>query len=128
MVQVSKRLVVRKEVPIDNSLELLTSLDIALADYYCEHGQFEKGIELFRKALAFAPDHEKISLMNKYLNHCFGYAGALSKEGKHAEAGAADAGGNREGYGRSEEAGGGTGRQDHEELHGQDKAPSFQPC
>ena len=86
MVQVSKRLVVRKEVPIGNSLELLTSLDIALADYYCEHGQFEKGIELFRKALAFAPDHEKISLMNKYLNHCFSYAGALSKEGKHAEA------------------------------------------
>ena len=35
--QVSKRLVVKKEVPIDYSKELVNSLDVALADYHCNN-------------------------------------------------------------------------------------------
>ena len=86
MVQVSRKLLVRKEVPIDNSRELLNSLDVALAEYYCDHDEFEKGIELFRKALIMTPENEKISLMNKYLNYSFKYAGTLAQGGKYADA------------------------------------------
>ena len=37
MVQVSKRLVIKKEVPIDNSKDLVNSLDVAMAEYYCKN-------------------------------------------------------------------------------------------
>ena len=32
MVQVSKRLVVKREIPVDNSKDLVNSLDVALAE------------------------------------------------------------------------------------------------
>lgn len=34
--QVSKRLVVRKEIPMDNSRDLISSMDVAMAEYYCK--------------------------------------------------------------------------------------------
>ena len=35
--QVSKRLVVRKEIPVDNSKDLISSMDVAMAEYYCKN-------------------------------------------------------------------------------------------
>ena len=51
MVQVSKRLVVRKEVQIDNPQELITSLDLGMADYYCNSKNFIKGLELYKNII-----------------------------------------------------------------------------
>ena len=45
MVQVSKRLVVRKEVPLDNSKDLVNSLDLALAEYHCNQKKNEKSTQ-----------------------------------------------------------------------------------
>ena len=39
--QVSKRLVVRKEIPMDNSKDLIVSMDVAKAEYYCKNNNFE---------------------------------------------------------------------------------------
>ena len=86
MVQVSRRLVVRKEVPVDNSQELMNSLDFAMAEYYCEHKEFEKGLKIYRDSLYRVVESERINVMNKYLNYSFQYAGILSQENKHAEA------------------------------------------
>ena len=41
IMQVSKRLIVRKEVPIDNSKDLISSLDVAMAEYYCKNENYE---------------------------------------------------------------------------------------
>ena len=86
MVQVSRRLVVRKEVPVENANELINSLDYALAEHYCKEKQYEKGLQLYRDTLPKLVDTEKISVMNKYLNYSFMYAGSLSQSGKPADA------------------------------------------
>lgn len=86
MVQVSKRLVVTKEIPIDNSKELVNSLDIALADYYCMQKDYEKGLQLFREAMPHLVDFERHAVFNKYLNHSLQYASSLSQEKKWVEA------------------------------------------
>ena len=49
--QVSKRLVVRKEIPIDNSKDLISSMDVAMAEYYCKNNNYERGLEIFREAI-----------------------------------------------------------------------------
>ena len=36
MVQVSRPLYIKKEVPLDYSRELINSLDVAMAEYYCK--------------------------------------------------------------------------------------------
>ena len=60
MVQVSKRLVITKQVPMDTSKELINSLDVALADYHCCNKNFEKGLQFTASEVAipegmFAP-------------------------------------------------------------------------
>ena len=86
MVQVSRRLVIRKEVPIDNSTELIGSLDLAMADYYCSKKDFKKGLELYKESLPHVPENEKITIMNKFFNYCFQYAQELVQEQKWPEA------------------------------------------
>ena len=52
MVQVSKKLVVRKEIPMDNSKDLVNSLDIALAEYHCTNKDYEKGLKLWKQLIS----------------------------------------------------------------------------
>ena len=42
MVQVSRPLIVKREIPVENSAEMLASLDTALGEYYCNKKDFEK--------------------------------------------------------------------------------------
>ena len=86
MVQVSKRLVVRKEVPLDNSKDLVNSLDLALAEYHCSQKDFEKGLKIYRELLPTLVDNEKIVATNKYLNFAFQYAQTKTQDKKWAEA------------------------------------------
>lgn len=85
MVQVSKQLIVKKEIPIDNSRELLSSLDIALADYYCNNKDYEKGLNLYREIIPRLFDSEKNEVLNKYLNHALKYGQNLYQEKKWVE-------------------------------------------
>ena len=86
MVQVSKRLVVRKEVPIDNSKDLINSLDLALAEYYCTNEDFDKGLEVYRNIIPQLFDYEKNAAINKYMNFAMQYASNKTKDKKWTEA------------------------------------------
>ncbi len=85
--QVSKRLVVRKEIPIDSSKELLNSLDVSMADYYCKNGNFKRGLELFRSAIDKTfNENERINITNKYLNAALFYGRKLFSEKNYIDA------------------------------------------
>ena len=86
MVQVSKRLVVRKEVQIDNPQELITSLDLGMADYYCNSKNFIKGLELYKNIISKLPDVEKQQAINKYINYSLQYGQNLMQEQKWIDA------------------------------------------
>ena len=45
--QVSKRLVVRKEIPMDNSRDLISSMDVAMAEYYCKNNNYDRVLEIY---------------------------------------------------------------------------------
>ena len=85
--QVSRRLVVKKEIPIDNSKDLINSMDIALAEYYCKNGNYERGLKVFRETLSeLYDDIEKNRILGKYLNFALEYAQKLMSERKYIEA------------------------------------------
>ena len=85
--QVSKRLVVRKEIPIDNSRDLISSMDVAMAEYYCQNNNYERGLELFREAIQEIPDEaERNFVINKYIGQAIQYAQRLSLDKKYIEA------------------------------------------
>ena len=86
MVQVSKRLVVKKEIPMDNSKDLVNSLDIALAEYYCENNNYEKGLKLYREILPLLETDEQKNTINKYIHYSLEYAKKMSNEKKWVEA------------------------------------------
>ena len=86
MVQVSKRLVVKKEIPIENSKDMINSLDIALAEYHCNNKNYEKGLAIFREIIPQLVDSERTNAVNKYINHSLQYAQNLMQEQKWIEA------------------------------------------
>lgn len=86
MVQVSKRLVVKKEVPIENTRDMVNSLDIAIAEYHCSQKNYEKGLKIFRDLIPLLPIEEQQPLINKYIRFSFEYGQVLSKEEKWVEA------------------------------------------
>ena len=86
MVQVSKRLVVRKEIPLDNSKDLINSLDIALADYHCNNKNYEKGLKIYREIIPQLLEPECNQVLNRYINHSLKYAQSMAHEKKWIEA------------------------------------------
>ena len=86
MVQVSRPLFVRKEIPIENSAGLLYSLDSALAEYYCENKEYEKGLALYKEILNNLPENEKFHTINKFINYSLQHANNYSKDKKWVEA------------------------------------------
>ena len=81
--QVSKRLVVRKEIPIDNSKDLISSMDVAMAEYYCKNNNYERGLQIFREAIPEIPDEaERNGVINQYINQAVSYAQKLSLDKK----------------------------------------------
>jgi tetratricopeptide (TPR) repeat protein len=86
MVQVSKRLVVRKEVMVDNTQELITSLDVAMADYYCSNKDFIKGLSLYRDLIPNLSEPEKQASINRFIGYSLQYGQTLMQEKKWAEA------------------------------------------
>ena len=86
MVQISRQLVVRKEVPLDNSTDLVNSLDIALAEYHCQQKEYEKGLKIYRETLPLLTDIEKMTVINKYINYALEYANSKAVEKKWVDA------------------------------------------
>ena len=85
--QVSKRLVVRKEIPMDNSKDLIISMDVAMAEYYCKNNNYERGLELFREVIPTIPDEaERNNLINHYMNFAIMHAQCMASENKNIEA------------------------------------------
>ena len=85
--QVSKRLVVRKEIPMDNSKDLITSMDVAMAEYYCKNNNFERGLEIFREVIPTIYDEvERNNVINNYMNQALKYAQKMSSDKKYIEA------------------------------------------
>ena len=86
MVQISKRLVVKKEIPIDTSKDLLNSLDIAMADHHCNNKNYEKGLQIYRDTLPLLTEQEHNQTFYKFINHSLQYASNLYNEKKWSEA------------------------------------------
>ncbi|MBQ7764625.1 glycosyltransferase family protein [bacterium] len=86
MVQVSKHLVIKKEIPIDTSKDLINSLDIAMAEYYCKNNDFEKGLQLYREILPLLKENEYNSTLNSYINYSLNYAKQKTDEKKWIDA------------------------------------------
>ena len=84
--QVSKRLIVRKEIPIDNFQDLVNSLDVAIAEYHCNNKEFEKGLKVYREIIPQLVDAERDQVVNKYINFALQYAQEMSKDKKWIEA------------------------------------------
>ena len=85
--QVSKRLVIKKEIPIDNSKDLISSLDVAMAEYYCKNNNYERGLEIYREAIPEILDEiDRNSVINQYINQALNYAQKLSLDKKYIEA------------------------------------------
>ncbi len=85
--QVSKRLVVRKEIPVDNSKDLISSMDVAMAEYYCKNNNYERGLQIFREAIPEILDEaERNGVINQYINQAVSYAQKLSLDKKYIEA------------------------------------------
>ena len=86
MVQISKKLVVKKEVPIANNKELGESLDVALAEYYCKNKDFEKGLDLYRKIIPQIEEPYRKKAVNDFIEYSLNYSGVLFKKQNWAEA------------------------------------------
>ena len=84
--QVSRRLVVKKEIPIDNSKDLVNSMDLAMAEYYCQNNNFERGLEIFQELINKTEDEvEKNDITNRYINNALVYAQRLFNDKKYIE-------------------------------------------
>ena len=82
--QVSKRLVVRKEIPMDNSKDLITSLDVAMAEYYCKNNDFDKGLKTYRDIIPQILDEaERNKIINQYMTYALQYAQKMFVDKKY---------------------------------------------
>ena len=86
MVQISKKLVVKKEVVIDNAQELSKELDFAMADYYCSKKEFKKGLDEYKRLLADTENSHPKNALKKYIDYSLLYASQLTKESQWADA------------------------------------------
>ena len=85
--QVSKRLVVRKDIPMDNSRDLISSMDVAMAEYYCKNNNYDRGLEIYREAISSITDEaERNCVINQYINQAINYAQKLNLDKKYIEA------------------------------------------
>ncbi len=87
--QVSKRLVIRKEVPLDSAreTELLNSMDIAMAEEYCKVGALQIGLNKFRDTIPkITNENEKRNVINKYINYAMHGGQKLAESGKFLQA------------------------------------------
>jgi len=86
MVQISKKLMIKKGVPVTNVKELTDSLDISMAEFYCVQKNYEKGLAAFRKILPHLNETGQRMALARYIEHSLNYGGILFKESRFPEA------------------------------------------
>lgn len=84
--QVSRRLVVKKEIPMDTSIDLLFSMDTAMAEYYCNNKDYEKGLNLYREILSQVDGRALEEITHKYITYSLAYAEDNIRDKKWIEA------------------------------------------
>lgn len=57
-------------------------VDTALAEYYCNNKEYEKGLELYKKVIPLLPEEEKEKAIAKYRDYALLMASNLAKENK----------------------------------------------
>lgn len=86
MVQISKKLVVKESVRIDNNKDLTNALDVSMAEYYCTHKNYEKGLAEYKKVIPFLSQNDQRIAIGRYIEHSLNYGGVLVGESKFPEA------------------------------------------
>ena len=66
----------------ENAVNLV---DLALAEHYCTKGDYNKGLDLYKKVLDVLPDSDKKMVVEKYRNFALKATGPLAKESKWEE-------------------------------------------
>lgn len=85
--QVSRRLVVKKEVQVDVSKELIDSMDVAIAQYHCQNKNFEHGLKIYREIIpTILDDVERRNITNQFMNFSLEYAQKNITDKKFIEA------------------------------------------
>ena len=84
--QVSRRLVVKKEIPMDTARDLLYSMDTAMAEYYCNNKDFEKGLKIYREILPQLDGREFEDVTQTYITYSLQYAQTKMQDKKWIEA------------------------------------------
>ena len=86
MVQISKKLVVKHGVTVENTRDLTNALDISMAEFYCVNKDYEKGLKAFKKIMPYLNDQDRNFAMSRYIEHALNYGGILVKASKYADA------------------------------------------
>ena len=87
--QVSRRLTVTKEIPIDvkKEMDLMTAMDVAMAEQYCKTGDYVSGFKLYLEVIPHLQDEEeKRKAINNFLNFSTAYGQILMNEEKYMQA------------------------------------------
>ena len=86
MVQISKKLIVKRQSDSINAENINISQHIVLAEYYCINKDYGKGLKIYKKILPLLEEEEKRKIISKYTEFSLHYAGILFKEKKYTEA------------------------------------------
>ena len=87
--QVSKRLTVTKEVPIDvkKEIDLMISMDIAMAEQYCKRGAYVLGFKKYMEVIPHIPnEEERHKVITQYFNYAMTFGQLLMNDNKYLEA------------------------------------------
>ena len=72
---------------MDNSRDLISSMDVAMAEYYCKNNNYDRGLEIYREAISSITDEaERNCVINQYINQAINYAQKLNIDKKYIEA------------------------------------------
>ena len=72
---------------MDNSRDLISSMDVAMAEYYCKNNNYDRGLEIYREAISSITDEaERNCVINQYINQAINYAQKLNLDKKYIEA------------------------------------------
>ena len=80
MVQISKKLVVRNAVTVENTKDLTNALDVSMAEYYCTNKDYEKGLKDYRKIIPYLGESDRNQAISRYIEHALNYGGLLVKD------------------------------------------------
>lgn len=86
MVQISKKLIVKESVEVDNTKDLTDALDVSMAEYYCVNKNYEKGLSSYKSIIPQLTNPNRQIAIGRYIEHSLNYGGILVGEAKFPQA------------------------------------------